>query len=328
MDASLASPVALLFPGQGAQSIGMGRTAWDQSDAARAIFARAGEALGFPLAGLCFEGPEEELRKTSNQQPAILVCSLAILAAHEEAILAAHEERYGPCDVAASTGHSLGLYTALVAARALSLDDAVRLVARRGALMQQAAEESPGGMAAVLGLDADVVERACAAASYDGIDTDDIVVAANYNAPGQVVISGAIGALDRAVSLLKERGARKVVALAVAGAFHSPLMRSAADAMAAPLRSAAIGDAAYPIYTNTTGRAIQGADEIRLELEQQILAPVRWTDALENMAAFGVTRFVDCGPGATLAALVKRTVAGGEIVKLDRLDRTDHAHER
>jgi len=309
MDASATAPVALLFPGQGAQSIGMGRGAYDQSGAARAVFARADEALGSPLTGLCFEGPEEELRKTSNQQPAILVCSLAILAVHEE--------RHGPFNVAASTGHSLGLYTALVTARTLSLDDAVRLVARRGAVMQQAAEESPGGMAAVLRLDADVVEEACVAASYDGIDTDDIVVAANYNAPGQVVISGAVAALARAVALLKERGARKVVPLAVAGAFHSPLMRTAADAMAAPLRSAAIGDAAYPIYTNTTGRAIQGADEIRLELEQQILAPVRWTDALENMAASGVTRFVDCGPGATLAALVKRTVPGAEIVKLN-----------
>jgi len=169
----------------------------------------------------------------------------------------------------------------------------------------------------VLGLDAGAVEEACDAASHDGVDVDDIVVAANYNAPGQVVISGAHAALDRATALLKERGARKVVPLAVAGAFHSPLMRSASDAMAAVLQATAIADAAYPIYTNTTGQAIGGADEIRLELEQQILAPVRWTDALENIAATGLSRFVDTGPGATLAALVKRTVAGADIIILD-----------
>jgi len=308
-DKPVGTPAALLFPGQGTQAIGMGRAAHDGSAAAHAVFARAGAALDYPLDKLCFEGPEEELRKTSNQQPAILTCSLAILAAHEE--------RHGPLDAACATGHSLGLYTALVAAHALELDEALRLVARRGALMQASAEEQPGGMAAVLGLDAGVVEEVCDAASHDGIDTDGIVVAANYNAPGQVVISGATAAVDRAAALLRERGARKVVPLAVAGAFHSPLMGSAAAAMADILRDARIADAAYPIYTNTTGESIQGADEIRVELEQQILAPVRWTDALDNIAATGVETFVDCGPGGTLAALVKRTVPGAEIVRLD-----------
>ncbi len=308
---ALASPgrVALLFPGQGAQSVGMGRAAYDRSAAARDAFARADDALGYSLARLLFEGAEEELRRTDRQQPAILACSLAILAAHEEL--------YGPFDAAGATGHSLGLYSALVAAGAFALEEAVRLVARRGLLMQEAADESPSGMCAVLGLDAAVVEEACDAASHDGLDIEDIVVAANYNAPGQVVISGAHAALDRASALLRERGARKVMPLAVAGAFHSPLMRSASDAMATVLQATAIADAAYPIYTNTTGQAIQGADEIRVELEQQILAPVRWTDALENIAAAGVVCFVDCGPGATLAALVKRTISTATIIKLD-----------
>lgn len=301
---------ALLFPGQGAQSIGMGRAAYEGSAAARAVLSHADDALGYALSALCFEGPEEELRKTSHQQPAILACSLAILAAYEE--------RQGPIAAACASGHSLGLYSALVSAQVLALDDAVRLVARRGELMQRAAEERDSGMAAVLGLDDIVVEEACAAASRgDSGEAGDVVVAANYNAPGQVVISGAREALDRASALCKERGARKVVPLAVAGAFHSPLMRSAAQAMAEPLRAVALRDAAYPVYANTTGQALRGADELRAELMRQILAPVRWTGALEAMSVAGVTRFVDCGPSATLAALVKRTVPGAEIMKLD-----------
>jgi len=298
--------VALLFPGQGAQSVGMGRAAHASSAAARAVFTQADDALGYLLSALCLEGPEEELRRTSRQQPAILACSLALLAAHDE-----HDGPFSP--VVCATGHSLGFYTALVAAGALTLDAALRLVALRGALMQRAADARPSGMAAVLGLDDATVEAVCAEASRD----DDPVAPANYNAPGQVAISGTTAALERATALLKGRGARKVVPLPVAGAFHSPLMRSAAEALAPAVRAATIADAAYPVIANATARPLRTSDEIRAELLGQTLAPVRWTAVIGAIAATGVAEFVDCGPSGTLAALQKRIVPEAAIVKLD-----------
>lgn len=297
--------VALLFPGQGAQSIGMGRAAYEASAAARSIFARAGDALGYSLTTLCFEGPVEELRRTDRQQPAIVACSLALLAAH-------HERAAAEVPVCA-TGHSLGLYSALVAAGALELEDALRLVALRGELMQRAAEERPGGMAAVLGLEDSVIEEVCAAASRG----DDVVVAANYNAPGQVVVSGARDALERAIAALKAHGARKVVPLPVSGAFHSPLMHGAAEALAPALRHVTIRDAAYPVIANASARALHGAAEMRDELLGQVLAPVRWTAAMRHIAEAGTQRFVDCGPSATLASLLKRIVPQAAIIRLD-----------
>lgn len=306
--------VALLFPGQGAQSVGMARAAYESSAAARAVFARADATLGYALSRLCFEGPEEHLRRTDHQQPAILVASLAHLAAREE-----HD---GPFAVAAATGHSLGFYTALVAAGALALEEAVRLVALRGELMQRASQERPGGMAAVLGLDDATVEEACAEVSHG----DGVVVAANYNAPGQVVISGAREALDRAVERLKEQGARKVVSLPVAGAFHSPLMRPAAEALAPALHAATLRAAAYPLIANADPRPLREANEIRAELLGQILAPVRWAVAIRHLASSGIATFVDCGPAATLAGLMKRILAVGDqpsaisavrVIKLD-----------
>ncbi len=298
--------VTLLFPGQGAQSVGMGRAAHDSSAAARAVFAQADNALSYPLSALCFAGPEEDLRRTSRQQPAILACSLALLAAHDE-----HDGPFSP--VACATGHSLGFYTALVAAGALTLDAALRLVALRGELMQRAADARPSGMAAVLGLDDATVEAVCAEASRD----DDPVAPANYNAPGQVAISGTTAALERATALLKGRGARKVVPLPVAGAFHSPLMRTAAEALAPAVRAATIADAAYPVIANATARPLRMSDEIRAELLGQVLAPVRWTAVIGAIAATGVAQFVDCGPSGTLAALQKRIVPEASIVKLD-----------
>jgi [acyl-carrier-protein] S-malonyltransferase len=288
---------ALLFPGQGAQAVGMGRAAYEQSRAARAVFAQAEDTLRYPLSRLCFEGPPHELQQTRWQQPAILTCSLALLAAHDE--------RAGPFQLGCATGHSLGFYSALVAAGSLPLDVAVRLVALRAELMQRAAEERPGAMAAVLGLDDAAVEAACAAATQG----DEVVVAANYNSPGQVVISGARGALARAIEEVKKRGARKVVPLPVGGAFHSPLMRSAAEAMASALDAAALGTPACPVIANATAQPLRTVAEIREELRGQILAPVRWTAAMRSMVATGATPSVDCGPGATLAALLKRLLA-------------------
>jgi len=300
--------VALLFPGQGAQTVGMGRAAYDRSTAAREVFARADRALDLPLSRLCFEGPEDALRQTRYQQPAILACSLALLAARQE--------WGGPFAATFATGHSLGLYSALVAAGSLTLEEALRLVARRGELMQQAADQVPGGMAAVLGLDDATVEAVCAEVSSDAMD---VVVAANYNAPGQVVISGAREPLERAVALLRQRGARKALPLAVAGAFHSPLMRTAAEELRAALDAAPIDDPAYPVIANSTPTFLRTAGEIRAELAVQVLAPVRWTAAVRAIAAApdAPATFVDCGPGATLAALLKRIVPGAPVVKLD-----------
>lgn len=304
----MSAGAGLLFPGQGAQSIGMGAKAHAASAAARRVFAEADETLGHPLSRLCFEGSAEDLRQTRWQQPAILTCSLALLAAHDE--------REGPFALGAVTGHSLGLYTALVAAGSLRFGEALRLVALRGDLMQQAADERPGGMAAVLGLDDAAVAQTCAAVS----DGDDVVVAANYNAPGQVVISGARGALDRAIVALKERGARKVVPLPVAGAFHSPLMASAAAAMAPALRAARIADPACTVMSNSTARPLRDAEEIRAELLGQILAPVYWTAAVRAIVADGARPIVDCGPSTTLAGLLKRIAPAGTPVDVVTLD--------
>ncbi len=312
MSAPAAAPspgaVALLFPGQGAQAVGMGRAAYARSAMAREVFARAERALGLSLSRLCFEGPEDDLRQTRYQQPAILACSLALLAARQE--------QGEPFAARYATGHSLGLYSALVAAGSLKLEEALRLVARRGELMQRAADRVPGGMAAVLGPDDATVEAACAEASGDGLD---VVVAANYNAPGQVVISGARAPLDRAVALLRARGARKVLPLAVAGAFHSPLMGSAAEELRPSLDAAPIHDPAYPVVANSSPALLRTADAIRAELAVQVLAPVRWTAAVQAIAAApdAPMTFVDCGPGATLAALLKRIVPGAPVVKLD-----------
>lgn len=278
----------------------MGAAAYAASGEARRVFAEADETLGYALSRLCFEGPAEELRQTHRQQPAILTCSLALLAAHEE--------REGAFEALAVTGHSLGLYTALVAAGALRLGEALRLVALRGELMQRAAEQRPGGMAAVLGLDDATIEEVCAAVSHG----DDAVVAANYNAPGQVVISGAAAALGRAIEALKARGARKVVPLPVAGAFHSPLMAAAAEALAPALSGARIADPACPVVGNGVARLLRKGEEIRAELLGQILAPVRWTAAVRAIAASGAGTIVDCGPSATLAGLLKRILTAGD----------------
>lgn len=283
----------------------MGRAAYEASAAARAVFAQADAALDYPLSTLCFDGPADELRQTRRQQPAILTCSLALLAAHDE--------RETPFEIAAVTGHSLGLFTALVVAGALAADEALRLVALRGELMQRASDERPGGMAAVLGLSDDDVEDICAAISGSG----DLVVPANYNAPGQVVISGTAEGLARAAEGLKERGARKIMPLAVAGPFHSPLMRAAADALRPALMAASIRQPLYPVVANTAPWALCDAEAIRAELLAQLLAPVRWTDAVRYMASSGTSSFVDCGPSATLAGLVKRIVPEMPVLRLD-----------
>lgn len=282
--------IGLLFPGQGSQKVGMGREVYEQSPAARAIFAEANAVLGFDLAGLCFDGPEADLTATENTQPALLTVSVALLAAIAEAGVELH-----PSIVA---GHSLGEYSALVAAKALDFATALRLVRQRGELMAQASE---GAMAAVIGLDLAPLEAVCANVSEFGA-----CVVANQNAHGQLVISGASAAVAAASEQAKAAGAKKIMPLNVSAAFHSPLMAATAAGLAPALAAAAMSAAHVPLIANSTAQPIQRAEDLRAELIAQITAPVRWIATIEQAAAMGVQTVVEIGAGSVLTGLVKR----------------------
>lgn len=282
--------IAYIFPGQGSQSVGMGRDVYEQSAAARAIFDQAQAVLGFDLAQLCFAGPENELTATQNAQPALLTVSVALLAAMREAGM--NEQP------AWTAGHSLGEYSALVAAGALEFADALRLVRRRGELMAQANE---GTMAAVMGLELEPLQTICA-------DVQDLgaCVVANQNAPGQLVISGAVEAVQAASERAKAAGAKRVMPLNVSAAFHSPLMQAAAAGLAETVAITPINDAAIPVIANTTAQPIRTAAEIKHELVAQVTAPVRWIDTIQTLAQHGVTQVIEIGAGSVLTGLVKR----------------------
>ena len=282
------SRVALVFPGQGSQAVGMGRDIYDAFPAARQVFDAADRALGFPLTRLCFEGPEDELRQTVNVQPAIVAVSLALLAAAEAA---------RPLKAAFAAGHSLGEYSALAAAGAISAVEAIAFARLRGELMQQAGRENPGAMAAVLGLDEPAVEAICREAG---------AYVANYNSPGQVVISGEAPKVEAAGKLAGERGARKVVPLPVSGAFHTPLMAPAAKGLSAALAKVKWAEPAVPVIANTTARPIPGAAGINKELAGQLTSPVRWQQSVAALASSGADAFVEIGPGRVLTGLIKR----------------------
>ncbi len=282
--------LAFLFPGQGSQSVGMGRALADAHPAAREVFERADQALGVSLSKLAWEGPDEELRRTMNAQPALLVHSVAAWTLLDHAGVK-------PAFVA---GHSLGEYSACVAAGALAFEDAVRLVRRRGELMWQAGVERPGAMAAILGLDAAVVEAACQEAAAAGV-----VVPANLNAPGQVVISGEVAAVEQAVEAARARGARKAVLLPVSGAFHSPLMGPAAEGLRQALDAVTFHDARCPVVANVTGAPVTRAADIRDHLARQLLGAVRWEDGMRYLRAQGVEAFVEVGTGRVLRGLLK-----------------------
>lgn len=286
--------IAFVFPGQGSQVVGMGRDVYDQSPAARAVFDQADSILGFALTRLCFDGPEEELTATANAQPAILTKSLALLAALAES----GHQSVAQC-ASFVAGHSLGEYSALAAAGALDLPTALRLVRRRGELMSNGYN---GTMAAIIGMDEDALEDVCAEASA----ADEPVVIANYNAPGQLVISGAVAAIGRALPLAKARGAKRAMPLKVSAAFHSPLMREAAQRLSAVVREAEICRATPPVISNVTTAPIHKAEAIRHELVEQVTAPVRWIASVERMVAAGVDTFVEVGPGSVLTGLIKR----------------------
>jgi [acyl-carrier-protein] S-malonyltransferase len=282
--------LAFLFPGQGAQAVGMGRALADADPLARETFERADAALGFALTRIMWEGPEEELKKTLHTQPALLAHGIAAWRLLERAGVRP----------AFTAGHSLGEYAACVAAGAIAFEDAIRLVHRRGELMYRAGIERPGTMAAVLGMERDAVEAVCADAADAGI-----VVAANLNAPGQVVLSGEIAAVERACELAKERGAKRAIRLVVSGAFHSPLMASAAEGLRAALAVVELRDAACPVICNVDARPVQRADEIRDALERQLLGAVRWEESMRLLLASGVDGFVEAGTGKVLRGLLR-----------------------
>ena len=322
--------IAFVFPGQGSQAVGMGADVYRASPAAHRVFAIADEAIGFPLSQLCFEGPEEQLRETINTQPAIVATSLALLAAVQEAAGAALSDTgepplTGPLRPAYVAGHSVGEYAAVAAAGALGIAETLRLVRERGRLMHQEGQICESGMAAVLGMDASALEIVCAEATdqaraaLDAADTHPgagRVVVANDNAPGQIVISGARHALDLAMHLARERGAKRVVPLAVSGAFHSPVMAPASRGLAAAVDAAPLRDAQVPLVANITAQQIALAGDMRSELGQQIAAPVQWTRSVEYLTTQGVTTFVEFGAGQVLAGLIKRIAKGATILSV------------
>jgi [acyl-carrier-protein] S-malonyltransferase len=286
-----ASAQAWVFPGQGSQQVGMGLDLYQALPVARRLFQEADEALGLPLSRLCFEGPEETLRQTINAQPAIMTVSLACL----QAALAAGCLQERPA--AFMAGHSLGEYTALVAAGALTFPDGLRLVRERGRLMQEASERVPGAMAAIIGLPEDKVTELCDQTRAE---------VCNLNSPGQAVIGGTREAVARAIEEAKARGARHAIRLNVSGAFHSSLMRPAAEGMAEAVARTPFADAQVPIVANSTAQAITTAEAIRRELLEQFRRPVLWQRSVEYMIENGVTTFVEIGPGRVLTALISR----------------------
>ncbi len=279
---------AYVFPGQGAQFSGMGLDLYESSPLAQELFEKANDILGFSITDIMFEGSDEDLKQTKVTQPAIFL--------HSVILAKTLGDNFKPDMVA---GHSLGEFSALVAAGALTFEDGLKLVSQRAQAMQKVCELQPSTMAAVLGLDDDVVEKVCK-------NTEGVVVAANYNCPGQLVISGEIEAVNKACEALKEEGARRALVLPVGGAFHSPMMEPAREELAAAIENTSFSKPNCPIYQNVTASAVTDENEIKANLISQLTAPVRWTQSVQQMIADGATHFTEVGPGKVLQGLVKK----------------------
>ncbi len=292
--------IALVFPGQGSQAVGMGRKIYDASPEARAAFARADAVLGAELSRVCFEGPEEALRLTATTQPAILTTSLALLAA-----LRARAPKSSTVDVACAAGHSLGEYTALVAAGALDPDDAVRTVRRRGEYMQQSVPVGQGAMAAILGATPEEVATLCRDAA-----AGEVLAPANLNAPDQTVVAGSAAAVDRLAGLARQRGIRKVIRLPVSAPFHCALMQSAQERLARDLAILPMCDAVFPVIPNVSAAPATRAGDLREALIRQVTAPVRWVESVRAMVNLGVDTLIEVGPGRVLTGLARRISPG------------------
>jgi [acyl-carrier-protein] S-malonyltransferase len=297
--------VAFLFPGQGSQQVGMGKEFFDNLPSARRLFEEADAALGESLSQLCFAGPEDELKLTANTQPAILTSSIAALRALEE--------RGARADFVA--GHSLGEYSALVAAGALQFPDAVQLVRKRGIFMQEAVAPGVGAMAALLGGSAEIVNAVCAEASELGVCSP-----ANINSPNQIVIAGNRAAVERAVELAKQKGIRRAVMLAVSAPFHCALMRPAAERLKPVLEAAAVSDLQTPLVTNVDAEIINSGGDARDALFRQVASPVRWSDSVKRLLEAGVETFVEVGTGQVLSGLVRSISRESKILNVENLE--------
>lgn len=289
---------AYIFPGQGAQFTGMGKDLYETNPKAKELFEKANDILGFRITDIMFSGTDEELKQTRVTQPAIFLHSV---------VLAAISDHFAPDMVA---GHSLGEFSALVANKALAFGDGLRLVSKRAEAMQKACESTPSTMAAILGLDDAKVEEICASIK------EEVVVPANYNCPGQLVISGSIKGVEIACEKMKAAGAKRALVLPVGGAFHSPLMEPARQELAEAIRSTTFSQPICRIYQNVTTTGTTDVEEIKKNLIAQLTAPVKWTQSVQQMVAGGATDFIECGPGKVLQGLVKKIHAEANVASI------------
>lgn len=297
---------AFLFPGQGSQYVGMAKDLFDNSVEAKEMIKTADEALGVNLSYIMFNGPEDQLKQTEYTQPAIFLHSV-ILASIIRTL-----------DFEAAAGHSLGEYSALVATKAIQFYDAMKLVRARGVAMQKAGQENPGTLAAIVGLSPEAVEEFCLEASSVGI-----VQCANFNSPGQIVISGSVGGVRKAMELCKSGGAKMVKELVVSGAFHSPLMQSAKDNLLGSLNTTNIYNSKLPVYANVTAKPVTRKEEIKELLHQQVTSPVRWEETINNMINDGIEEFYEVGPGKVLQGLVKRINPDVKYFGIDKYEEVE-----